>query len=180
MDLQTDILAMVGAGAAALTTRTATVIDAARKSGVTVIYVVIGFRPGYPEVSERNASFAAVKGTGRFVMTTPGADIPPEIAPQDGDIVVVKHRVSAFYGTDLDQILRAKDIDTLLLCGVATSGIVLSTTRFAADADYRCAIIRDCCADRDDEVHRVLLDKVLARQATVMTAADALAAVSLH
>jgi nicotinamidase-related amidase len=180
MDLQLDILAMVGAGAVALTTRTATVIDAARKSGVTVIYVVIGFRPGYPEVSERNASFAAVKGTGRFVTTTAGADIPPEIAPQDGDIVVVKHRVSAFYGTDLDQILRAKDIDTLLLCGVATSGIVLSTTRFAADADYRCAIVRDCCADRDDEVHRVLLDKVLARQATVITAADALAALSLH
>lgn len=178
MDLQQEILAMVGGEAADILARAAPVIQAARTSGVTVIYVVIGFRPGYPEISERSASFSAIKGTGRFITSTPGADIPAGIAPQDGDIIVVKHRVSAFHGTDLDQILRAKGIDTLMMLGVATSGIVLSTTRFAADADYRCAIVRDCCADRDEEVHRVLLDKVLARQATVMTAAGALAALS--
>jgi nicotinamidase-related amidase len=178
MDLQADAIAMIGGAAPAVVERTAPLLAAARKAGATVIHVVVGFRPGYPEVSDRNMSFSQVKGTGRFISATPGSDIPAPIAPQAGDVVVVKHRVSAFHGTDLDQILRAKGIENLVLLGIATSGVVLSTTRFAADADYRCAIVRDCCADRDDEVHRVLLDKVLARQATVMTAAEAIAALS--
>jgi len=178
MDLQTDILAMTGAPSDPLLARTARVLDAARRAGVLVIYVVIGFRPGYPEISSRNASFSTLRASGRFVTTTPGADIPAAIAPRDGDLVVVKHRVSAFHGTDLDQILRARNIETLVMLGVATSGIVLSTTRHAADADYRCVIVRDCCADRDEEVHRVLMDKVFPRQASVVSADDAIAALS--
>jgi nicotinamidase-related amidase len=75
-------------------------------------------------------------------------------------------------------ILRAKKIDTLVLAGVATSGVVLSTTRHAADADYRIVIAGDACADRDDEVHRVLVEKVFPRQATVATTADVVAALS--
>lgn len=177
MDLQADIVAMGGPAGEAVIERTAPVIDTARAAGVRIIYVVLGFRPGYPEVSERNAIFSSITGSGRF-LGPPGADIPAAIAPRDGDVVVVKHRVSAFHGTDLDVILRAKGIDTLLLTGIATSGIVLSTACHATDADYRLAIVRDCCADRDDEVHRVLLDKVLARRATLLTAAEAIAALS--
>jgi nicotinamidase-related amidase len=177
MDLQADIVAMGGPAGAAVIERTAPVLAAARARGASIIYVVLGFRPGYPEVSERNATFSAIAGSGRF-LGAPGADIPAAIAPQDGDVVVVKHRVSAFHGTDLDVILRAKGIETLLLTGIATSGIVLSTACHAADADYRLAIVRDCCADRDDEVHRVLLDKVLARRATMLTSAEAIATLS--
>lgn len=177
MDLQADVVAMLGPAAQAIVDHTAPLIEAARKTATQVIYVVVGFRPGYPEVSDRNASFSTIKGTGRFT-GTPGADIPAAIAPKDGDVIVCKHRVSAFHGTDLDQILRAKGIENLVMLGIATSGVVLSTTRHAADADYRCTIVRDCCADRDDEVHRVLLDKVLARQAAVVTAAEAIAALS--
>jgi nicotinamidase-related amidase len=177
MDLQADVVAMLGAPAVALVERSVPVIETARNLGAAVIYIVVGFRPGYPEVSPRNASFSALAGTGRFT-GNPGADIPALIAPQPGDVVVCKHRVGAFHGTDLDQILRAKGIENLVMLGIATSGVVLSTTRFAADADYRCTIVRDCCADRDDEVHRVLLDKVLARQATIVTAAEAIAALS--
>ncbi len=177
MDLHADVIAMLGAEGAAVAERTAAVIDAARKSGTAVIYIVLAFRPGYPEVSPKNAIFSALAGTGRF-QGPPGADIPAAIAPKDGDLVVVKHRVSAFHGTDLEMILRAKGIDTLILTGIATSGIVLSTVCHAADADYRCAIVRDCCADRDDEVHRVLLDKALVRRAMVVTAAEAIAALS--
>ena len=73
-------------------------------------------------------------------------------------------------------ILRAKGIEHLLLAGIATSGVVLSTTRHAADADYRITIVRDCCSDRDEEVHRVLMDKIFPRQASVLPLADLLAA----
>jgi nicotinamidase-related amidase len=85
-------------------------------------------------------------------------------------VVVTKHRVSAFAGTDLEMVLRAGGTETLVLAGLATSGVVLSTLRHAADADYRIVVVEDCCADRDPEVHRVLMEKVFPRQATVVRA----------
>jgi nicotinamidase-related amidase len=102
--------------------------------------------------------------------------VHPGVSPQPGDITVVKHRVGGFPGTDLDMILRSNDIETLVMFGIATSGVVLSTLRHAADADYRLVVLKDCCSDRDPEVHRVLVDKVFPRQATVITAAEFLAA----
>ncbi|HXC06188.1 MAG TPA: isochorismatase family protein [Bacteroidia bacterium] len=57
----------------------------------------------------------------------------------------------------------------MILTGVATSGVVLSTLREASDKDYRLTVLSDCCADRDEEVHRVLTTKVFIRQAEVMT-----------
>lgn len=178
MDFQTEVLAMFGERAAPALARAAELRAAARAAGLPVVYVTVGFRPGYPEVSPRNASFAALAQGTRFVLTTPGADVAPALRPEAGDVVVVKHRVSAFAGTDLEIVLRAKAIDTLILSGVATSGVVLSTLRHAADADYRALVVEDACADRDDEVHRVLTGKVFPRQATVITTAEVVAALA--
>ncbi len=80
--------------------------------------------------------------------------------------------MSAFAGTDLEMILRANDIETLIVFGIATSGVVLSTVRHASDADYRLVVIKDCCADMDAEVHACLIDKVFPRQATVLSASE--------
>jgi nicotinamidase-related amidase len=176
MDLQADILPRLGDKAGPLLERTTGVIAAARKARVPIVYVVVGFRPGYPEISPRNASFAAVSQSGRLVVTTPGADIAPAVRPEPGDVVVVKHRVGAFLGTDLDMVLRAQRIETLVLLGIATSGVVLSTLRHGADADYGIVVVKDCCADADDEVHRVLTEKVFVRQATVVSADEITAA----
>ena len=137
---------------------------------MTVIYVVVGFRPGFPEISPQNMAFSAIKGSGRFVPGDPSLEIHPAVMPLEGEVVVTKHRVGAFAGTDLEMVLRAKRIDTLLLAGIATSGVVLSTVRYAADADYRLVIADDCCSDMDAEVHRVLCEKVFPRQATVASA----------
>ena len=181
MDFQTGIvdgpsLPWPAADKEALLSRTAGVIAGARRAGVRVVYVVVGFRAGYPEVSPRNQSFSAVRGSGRFAEGAAGNEVHAAVAPAAGEVVVTKHRVSAFAGTDLDMILRAGGIDTLLLAGLATSGVVLSTVRHAADADYRLVVVADCCADPDPEVHRVLTEKVFARQTTVTTAAAVLAA----
>jgi len=81
---------------------------------------------------------------------------------------VTKRRVSAFAGSDLDVVLRSLEVDHLVLAGISTSGVVLSTVRQAADLDYRLTVLADGCADPDPEVHRVLLDKVFPRQATVV------------
>jgi nicotinamidase-related amidase len=83
--------------------------------------------------------------------------------------VITKKRVSAFAGSDLDLVLRSGGIEHLVLTGVATSGVVLSTLRQAADLDFRITVLADGCADSDEEVHRVLTEKVFPRQAEVLT-----------
>jgi nicotinamidase-related amidase len=170
MDFQTAIVEMLPAGSDALLARTARVIDAARRAKMRILYVVVGFRAGYPEVSAGHPSFGPIREAGRFVEGSPGTEVHPAVAPKPGDVIVTKHRVSAFAGTDLDMILRANGVQTLVLAGIATSGVVLSTVRHASDADYRLVVVEDCCADRDPEVHRVLSEKVFARATTVVKA----------
>jgi nicotinamidase-related amidase len=176
MDFQTAIVDMASTDKDALLQRTAGLIEAARLASMRIVYVVVAFRPGYPEASPRNQSFAGIKESGRFVEGSAGTEVHPGVAPRAGDVVVTKHRVSAFAGTDLEMILRAGGVETLVLAGIATSGVVLSTVRHAADHDYRLVVVEDCCADRDPEVHRVLTAKVFARQATVVTAGAVVAA----
>jgi nicotinamidase-related amidase len=176
MDFQTAVVEMVPSDKDALLTRTATLIEAARRAGTKIIYVVVGFRPGYPEVSPKNPSFGPIRESGRFAEGSPGMEVHSAVAPEPGDVTVTKHRVSAFAGTDLDMILRANGIETLVLAGIATSGVVLSTVRHAADADYKVVVVEDCCADRDAEVHRVLTEKVFPRQATIVKVEAAVAA----
>jgi nicotinamidase-related amidase len=85
---------------------------------------------------------------------------------------VTKLRVSAFAGSDLAVVLRSGGTAHLVLAGIATSGVVLSTLRQAADLDYRLTVLADGCLDGDPEVHRVLMDKVFPRQAEITTIAD--------
>jgi nicotinamidase-related amidase len=176
MDFQAAIVEGYATDKDALLNRMAKLLQAARGAGILVIYVVVGFRPGFPEVSDRNLSFSTIKQSGRFAAGDPSTAIHRAVAPNPGEIVVTKHRVGAFAGTDLDMILRAHGIDTLLLTGIATSGVVLSTIRHAADSDYRLVVIRDCCSDADSEVHRVLVEKVFPRQASVVSAEEVIRA----
>jgi len=123
-------------------------------------------------------STATVPSAKGLLSGSAGSEVHPAVAPKPGDIVVTKHRVSAFAGTDLDMILRAGGIDTLVIAAISTSGVVLSTVRHAADADYRVVVVADCCADGDAEVHRVLTEKVFARQTTVTTAEGVVGAIA--
>jgi nicotinamidase-related amidase len=95
-----------------------------------------------------------------------------ELEPLASELVVLKRRVSAFTGSDLEVVLRAGDVDHLVPTGIATSGVVLSTLREAADHDYRLTVLADACLDGDPEVHRVLTEKVFPRQADVVTVAE--------
>jgi nicotinamidase-related amidase len=153
-------------------------IDAARAGGVPVIYVTIAFRPGYPEVTPRNRMFGAmVARTGGVIAAEEATRVHPDVAPAPGEVVVTKRRVSAFAGSDLDVVLRAGGFDHLVLAGIATSGVVLSTLRQAADLDFGLTVLSDGCLDADPEVHRVLMEKVFSRQAAIMTVAEWSAAV---
>jgi len=160
MDVQPGILDRVSDKDEYLA-KVAAAIDVAHSKGIPVIHVVVGFRPGAPE------AVGAMKE--RAPMLT---DPRPAITPGENDIVVVKRRVSAFSGSDLEVVLRAQGIRHLVLAGIATSGVVLSTVREAADKDYRLTVLSDLCADLDPEVHSVLIDKIFPRQAAVMTAEE--------
>ena len=154
--------------------RAAGVLRTARNAGMPVIHVQVGFRPALPEVSGRNKLFAALKSSPEHQKLFQGApgQIHPALGPEPSDIVVTKHRVSAFAGTDLQMILRAGEIDTLVLFGIATSGVVLSTLLEASDSDYRLVVISDCCADLDADLHTCLMERLFARRADVMTASE--------
>jgi nicotinamidase-related amidase len=170
MDYENQILGMLPEKTqAAVLDNASAILKQARQAHLPIIYVVVRFRDGYPEVSRQNKRFAGLKESGRLREGTPGAEIHARVAPQPGDIVVTKRRVGAFSTTDLESILRANNISTLAMFGISTSGVVLSTVRWAADMDYQLVVVSDACADMDDEVHRVLTEKVLSAQATVVS-----------
>jgi len=154
------------------------VLDAARHAGVYVGYCVSHFRPGFPEVSDRNKTRAARRDSGEVLPADPAMLIHSAVQPRQGEPVIAKHRTSAFSGSAFEMILRAHNIETLILMGHATSGVILSTVRLAADLDYQLIVVEDGCADRDPEVHRVLMEKVFPRQATVVSSREMVQALS--
>ena len=180
MDCQAGIVSVYAKPQDEFLARAAGVLRAARAAGLPVIHVQVGFRPGLPEVGSGNKLFAAIKSSPQHqqFFQGPSGAIHPALGPEPDDIVVTKHRVSAFAGTDLGMILRAREVLTVVLFGIATSGVVLSTLLEACDADYRVVVLADCCADRDDELHKVLVDRFFPTRGEVVAAQDFVAALS--
>ncbi|GAA2466145.1 cysteine hydrolase family protein [Actinocorallia cavernae] len=140
----------------------------ARAAGVPVIHVALQLRTGHVDAHPFNKTFGALPPH-LFTADDPGTAIHPDVAPADGEIVVYKNRVSAFTGNNLQQILGAQGIDHLVLAGIATSGIVLSTALQAADLDYRVTVLSDACADPKPSVHDALVSDVLTQRGEVTT-----------
>ncbi|MER6528022.1 isochorismatase family cysteine hydrolase [Streptomyces sp. NPDC001508] len=118
-----------------------------------------------PEVGPRNGTFVALPPAA-FTASDPGAEIHPDAAPLPGDSVVTKNRVSAFPGSVLRQAPAAQGIGHLVLAGTATGGVVLATACRVADLDFRLTFLADGCSGPDPELHRMLVERVLARRAT--------------
>jgi len=167
---------------ATFTNRVAAVLGAAREHDMRIIHVQVEFRPGLPEINDRNVLFAAIKSNPQWqqLFSGPAGAIHPAAAPTGDEVIITKHRSSAFTGTDLDMILRAHDIETLVLLGIATSGVVLATLLHSADADYRLVIVGNYCADRDPELHTALIDRYFPRMATVIDADGLCSALAAH
>lgn len=180
MDCQSGIVSMYAKDAKEFLSKASDILRAARGANMPIIHVQVGFRPGLPEVSSRNKLFAAIKSSVQHQQLFQGAAgaIHSALGPDPNDIVVTKHRISAFTGTDLEMILRAKEIETLALFGIATSGVVLSTLLDACDADYNVIVIADCCADIDAELHEVLLKSLYPKRGEVSTAAEFIRAIA--
>jgi nicotinamidase-related amidase len=182
MDCQTGIVSVYAKPQEDFLSRASSVLMAARAVGMLVVQVQVGFRSGLPEVSRRNKLFGAIKASKphqEFFDGSSGA-IHPTLGPHPADILLTKRRISAFVGTDLEMLLRANEIETIVLFGIATSGVVLSTLLEASDADYGLVVIADCCADLDLELHAALLERLFPTRAEVITAKDFVAMLSSH
>ncbi|KAK2016838.1 isochorismatase family protein [Colletotrichum eremochloae] len=148
-------------------------MKAARRASIPVIFVTGSFRDGYPDISSHNFTAARIdKSSGHWTESSPSVGIPAGIELEVSDIRIVKRRVSAFHATDLDLVLRAQGVESIVVAGLATSGAVLSTVRQGADLDYSITVLEDLCADRDKDVHTVLMEKVFPRQGRVMSSSD--------
>jgi nicotinamidase-related amidase len=171
MDMQAAIVRTLPS-ASDLLNKVSNAIANARKRGIPILFVVVGFRAGTPEISTNNKGFSANKERFANANMDEWIKIDAALQPLAGEIIITKRRVSAFTGSDLEVVLRAQGIQHLALAGIATSGVVLSTLREAADKDYRLTVLSDGCADADEEVHRVLITKIFPRQADVITVAE--------
>ena len=130
MDYQPAIVAIAGDDADALVARAAAAIGRARGAGVHVGYVRVALTAeDRAAIPERNRAFSQVAASGRLADGDPDADVHPDLRPAEGDVVVTKTRTGAFSTTDLARRLAALGVDTLVLAGISTSGVVLSTVR---------------------------------------------------
>ncbi len=133
--------------------RTADLFDAARSAGVPVFYQRVCFQEGHPGLIQNNALFDLVAQAGCLVDGTPGAAIVPELAPQDGDVVIDSVRTSGTYGTDLVEQLEGRGVRSVFVCGVATNASVEATARGLMDAGFDVYLVADCCTAASEEAH---------------------------
>ena len=166
MDMMNDIVAEDGFNKATygvqvkernVLANTAAAIAAARAVGAKIGYVRVGFSSDYRECPPASPIFTGARNNGIFQLGTWGTEVHATLAPQEGDFDIVKHRVSPFYATSLEAILRAQGIQRIVMCGVSTNGVVHSGAREAHDRDYEVVILEDCCAGvtADEYMHAI-------------------------
>lgn len=150
-------------------------LGAARASGATVGHVGFWTLPGHasdsgPWLAQRRRS--TYSSDVLCMADSEGAEFIDELSPQDGELVIHKHRYSAFKGTDLDLLLRAKDIRTVIVTGVSTNVCVESTLRDAFETGYYVVIPDDATASWDMNLHAATLQTVTHRFGLVASTAD--------
>jgi nicotinamidase-related amidase len=147
---------------------------AALEAGIREIHVRVAFTPeDHAAVPAHNKAFAPVAQAGALDAAAPENAVHPALREtgEDQPLTVTKTRVSAFSTGALDPLLREQGIDTLVLGGIFTSGVILSTVRDGADKDYRLLVLSDVCADPDRQLHDTLITSLLPTQADVIDVA---------
>jgi nicotinamidase-related amidase len=152
----------------AILANTAAAIAKARAAGVLIGYVRVGFSADYRECPPNSRLFQGAKKNGLFKLGTWGTEVHPLLAPQAGDFDIIKHRVSPFYCTGLEAILRANRVQRIYVAGVSSGGAVLSAAKDGHDRDYDVFVLDDCCCALSEAQHQAVIDQV-SRMTTVLT-----------
>jgi len=150
---------------------TARALEKARAAGVPVGYVRVGFSPDYRECPPNSPIFTHARNNGLFKLGAWGTEIHPDVAPKESDADIVKHRVSPFYGTALEPLLRAKGITRIYFSGVSSVAVLQGAVRDAHDRDYECIIIEDGCCSATAEDHQAAM-QTISRFAKIVSSAD--------
>lgn len=132
-------------------------LAAARRLGMLMVHVRVAFSQGYPEANPSSPMMRFIREKGLLIDGDPGTAFSPKVRPAAGEIVITKHGVSAFAGTPLDQILRARNISAVALCGLVTHYAVDSTAREAHDRGYGVIVLKDGCASGAPARHEATL-----------------------
>jgi nicotinamidase-related amidase len=135
-----------------------------RKSGRPVVFANFALGTNYESVSMTNRLTVNISKSGLFRDPTPvlGLDILSD------EKIYSCPRASVFHGTSLDNDLRAQGIDTLVMAGIASSGVLFSSVAWASDADYQIYLVRECCYDPDTEAHEALFRTSFATRAVIL------------
>ncbi|WP_142781735.1 cysteine hydrolase family protein [Agrobacterium sp. T29] len=142
---------------------------AMRAKSAPVIFVRVGFEPGYIDSISRQSRLAHLKESGAMILGEFGTEFPSELSPKPGDLVVTKRAVSPFHNTNLYALLEKHRIERIVLAGVYTHMVVDSTARFGDDSGLYVTVLSDCCASPDEQVHQTSVDKILPLFSTVTT-----------
>ena len=129
-----------------------TLIRRWRGTGRPVLFPNFFLGEQYEHSSESNRLISSIVPTGRFRNALPMQGL----AIEREDLFYACPRASVFYGTALDADLRACGITTLVMAGISSTGVVLSSVTWASDADYDVRLVRDCCYDPDQDAHEAL------------------------
>ncbi|MEU4108086.1 cysteine hydrolase family protein [Streptomyces sp. NPDC048208] len=148
-------------------------IDHAREQGIPVVYVVVGFSEGLADWPPTSPLFAEAADGDRLILGTWGTEVHDSLKPEAHEQVIAKRRVNPFLGTHLELLLRSYGVNTLLLTGVTTDLVILSTAREAHDLDFRVEVLEDATATSSPELHEAALT-LLRRTAEVTTVDEAL------
>ncbi|RIA98650.1 Isochorismatase-like protein [Glomus cerebriforme] len=146
--------------------------QAKQKKNITSFSVGFSFRFGYPEVSSNNRSIEKLKTSGRLIEGTKGAEFIDGMIPREDDIVIKKRRVDAFFNTDLQSILQLRNIRNIILSGITTSDVILSTCRSAIDRDLNVTVVRECCFDGSEMVQNILMNELFPNQGVIVAALE--------
>jgi nicotinamidase-related amidase len=147
--------------------RAVAALKAGRAAGLPVVFSMVKFREGYRDIANSNKALALIKT--RNLIPPDASKLISILQPGHDEIVVDKDRFSAFSGNDLSEVLRSGGIKHLVMAGVVTSGVILSTFTLAADEDYSMTILSDACADPKASLHEDLMTNLFPRSATVLT-----------
>jgi biuret amidohydrolase len=147
------------------------ILEAARSIGLPVFHTREGHRPDLSDApiaklhrGDPKTRIGAAGPMGRILIRgEPGHEIISDLAPLPGEPVIDKPGKGAFYQTDLDLMLRNRQVTTLLVCGVTTEVCVHTTVREANDRGYRCIVLGDCCASYFPHFHDVGLAMIAAQ-----------------
>jgi nicotinamidase-related amidase len=175
MDYQHGILASLPglANPEVLLSRVAGAIADMRAHGATIAYVRVGFTEAdWAAIPPANKTFFFLGRQHLMHHEEPDSAFHGQLAPEPGDITVRKTRYGALSTTDLDRQLRDRGITTLVIAGITTSGVVLSTVVDAADRDYQLYVLSDGVTDPDPQVHQTLMTSVFPRLAHIIDTAE--------